>query len=89
MFDKIDGEVKQHTYRSAQVTEVFLELPREACHDLEEQLAAAAGKRPDNHVVYEVKQEGWGADGPQENTTYISCSDLTVRFGRGIIQERW
>lgn len=87
--EKIDGEVKQHTYRSARVTEVFLELPRDACRDLEDRLAEASGRQKDNHVVYEVKQEGWGSDGPQENITYISCSDFTVHFGRGIIQERW
>lgn len=84
---KIDGEVKQHTY-PAHVTEIFLELPRDAFRDLENQLAEASGRQNDNHVVYEVKQEIWSSDGPQENITYISCSDYTVSFGRGI-REQW
>jgi hypothetical protein len=89
MYDKIRGEVKQFPYRTAQVVDVFLELPRKACHDLEEQLAAAARKRPDNHTTYELKQRGWGSNGPQDNITYISCSDFTVRFGRQIIEKPW
>ena len=87
--DKIDGEVKQHTYRSARVSDVFLELPRSACHELEKRLAEASGRDPDNHVVYEVKQDAWGKEGPYESTTYISCSDMTVRFGREVLLERW
>lgn len=40
MFDeKIEGVVKQYHYRSAQVTEVFMEFPRNVCKDIEERLA--------------------------------------------------
>ena len=51
MYDKIHGEVKQFPYRTAQVVDVFLELPREACHDVEAQLAAAARGARRRHGV--------------------------------------
>lgn len=85
MPDNINGEVKQHLYRTALVSEVFLVLPRKFCQELEAKLAEASGQHADNHVVYEVKQKGPNGT----NTTYIMCSDFTIRFGHKIILERW
>lgn len=64
--DRFQVEVKQYPYEKATVLDVFMVLPREACHDLEERLASEADARVDNKTVYEVKLDWYG----DEKATY-------------------
>jgi hypothetical protein len=74
MLFEITGEVKQYRYRTARVRQHFLTLALETELELyHEELAAAAGVRIDNHVVYGITHDG--------NTVYIGFHDLRVTFG--------
>jgi hypothetical protein len=80
--DKVRGTVKQFTYRTARLGDVFLRVPRDTVDALERQLADKAGVRTDNHVVYEITQN----DNPP---TYILFSDFDAFFGHSVREERW
>jgi hypothetical protein len=79
------GEVKQYSYRTGVVGDIFMEVPRELMDSFEEALAKKAGARPDNHTVYEVKHEEFG----KVETTYIWFHDLKAFFGRKLIEGRY
>lgn len=76
-----DDTVKQYTYRSARVMDVFLNVPRYILSDLECMLAKTANARVDNHVVYAIVQSS--------KTTYIMFSDLNAYFGLKIQLGSW
>lgn len=77
-----DETVTQYPYRSAQVRMHVQTVPRAMMRAYEESLAAAAGVRMDNHVVYKVV----GEYGP---TMYVSCSDTSMTFGLDVVEKSW
>ena len=79
----IQGSVMQYPYRKAFVADPFLSIPRELLKELEENLAAAAGVRADNHTVYEFVQD---KDKPP---LYIMFSDFTVTFAHAVDARSW
>ncbi len=81
MSDQIEGDVTFFGYRTATVGERFMTVPRKTVDLLEEQLAKAAGVRPDNHTVYRLIQG--------DNTTCIWFHDHLAVFGRTVNEERW
>lgn len=81
MPDKVRGTIKQYPYRTANVRDAFLRVPRDTVIDLEHQLAEASGARVDNHTVYEIVQH--------DDTTYVLFSDLTATFGHSVVEGRW
>lgn len=82
MPDKIEGAVKQYPYRTAEVEDVLLTLPRVPLQVLEEQLAQAAGTKFDNHTVYEIVQD----DKPP---VYIMFRDSVAIFGLKLKKGNW
>ena len=82
----ITDRVKWFAPRSATVADLFMELPRDLCDEIEKTLAEAVGKPVDNHVVYQLTYDSWK---DQPEITYIWFSDTNVYFGRRIIEERW
>lgn len=82
------GEVKQYPYRTASARDRFMELRSdegeftELLKELHVKLAEAAGKRPDNHTVYEITS-------PQGNKIYVMFHDHLVYFGLSIEVRPW
>ena len=83
MSDKIHGSVKQFSYRTALVGDVFLSVPRDTVRVLEEQLAEKAGKRLDNHTAYEIIEHN------ESKPVYIWFSDTTASFGFTVREGIW
>jgi hypothetical protein len=59
--EKIYGRVKQFTYRTANVRDVFLRVPRDTVRALEDQLAEAAGSSVDKPHCLRGHSRRWGA----------------------------
>jgi hypothetical protein len=78
---RIDGIVMQHTYRSAQVGNRFMSIPRDQLTEFEAKLAEESGMRMDNHTVYEIISDG--------NVVYILFTDDTAVFGHSVELRRW
>lgn len=70
------SKVKFYPYRTAKVSDVMFDAERESIRPLEYILAIKAGKKPDNHTVYEVY------NGCQ--TYYVWCTDNLLRVGKTI-----
>ncbi len=84
--DKLTGTVKQYPYRTAQVRESFLSVPRSTMREFERKLAAKSGVLPDNHTVYRIEQKFYSTGA---TTVYIMFSDSRVTFGHSVREERW
>ena len=84
----LEGEVKQYPYRTASARDRFMELRSDEgefagpLQDLHAKLAEVAGKRPDNHTVYEVTT-------PQGNKLYVMFHDHLVYFGLSVEVRPW
>jgi hypothetical protein len=73
-------------YRTAFVRgDDVLEFPRRLFKDLEFQLAKDAGISADNHTCYEVEVNSF----PMNRIVYLMFTDLNVRMGNRIDEERW
>jgi hypothetical protein len=69
-------------YRTALICDMFLILPREHLHGLEEELTRQAGRTmPDNHSAFEVDFDS----GP----CFILFSDAKAYFGHAIEERKW
>lgn len=82
MFDTIHGDVKQYPYRSADVRDVLVTVPRKLVEALEEHLAEKAGVRIDNHTVYEIRQL-------ENELVYILFHDEHAIFARELVEGSW
>lgn len=80
--NEVSGEVKQYPYRTARVSDIICELPRELHSDLERQLAEKSGHSIDNHVVYELQQFN-------REPVYFKFSDLTLTLAKSVREELW
>jgi len=74
--------VKQYPYRTAQVEDIFLRVPRDSVKDLERLLAERAGERPDNHIVYEITQDF-------RPPVYVKFTDMTAIFAHTLREGRY
>lgn len=68
-------QVKQYAYRTAHLRHSLVDFPRNA--QLERLLADKAGKRADNHTVYQIIL----GDGTE---FAIQCHDGEMRLGLGV-----
>lgn len=72
--------VTQYRYRTAYVTHILLEMPRD--DELEELLSKKSGKRIDNHTLYQLTF----SDG--ENFSML-FSDRKMYLGLGVSKMNW
>lgn len=82
MHDTISGDVKQYSYRTANVRDVLFTIPRNLVRPLEAHLAEKAGVREDNHTVYEIRDYG-------KKVYYILFSDFSAVFARTVVERSW
>lgn len=74
--------VTQYPYRTKRVHHVWQVIPRDVMDKIEMNLAELAGKRPDNHTVYEIAP-------PSGSSIYLMFTDFEVRIGTELVDRRW
>jgi hypothetical protein len=95
----IEGEITQHSYRTARATDIFMSVERDARTDeLENELAKAAGVNLDNHVVYAITSptgcntriifEGIEVRS-KDSALYAWFHDIKLYFGHTIEVGNW
>ena len=81
-------KVTYYPYRTADVTNIFIEVDRttEEARQFENALAAEVDMEcPDNHSCFKL-ENFWDESAPP---LYIKCSDFKVSIGTGIIERVW
>jgi hypothetical protein len=73
------GNVERFARNTAEVSDVFLELPRHLLHSLERELAMICGHMVWNGAVYAIVQD----DRPP---VYLMFSEFTATFGNTLVR---
>lgn len=76
-------EVYYYGYRQASLKNAFLTMDRNdpPARRLEEELASRAGVDRDNHVIYEIRNNG--------GSLFVFCSDMRIVLGTEIEVRHW